>query len=158
MKKFFLVAFINLLAFTGVNAQSELNTTKADTTKLYIRFSNSPNIAIGQYGNSMHKDSLKKLMGKLSPATAMEHLYLATGTNKTVGSATLVSGTVTVANTAVKSTSKIILIREAVGGTGGTYLVVGAKTANTSFVINSVGTTGSLVTTDTSTVGYIIIN
>ena len=54
----------------------------------------------------------------------------------TSGSATLVAGTVTVSTAAVAAGSKIVLARQATGGTLG-HLSVGTITAGTSFVINS---------------------
>lgn len=52
------------------------------------------------------------------------------------GSATLVGGTVTVANTLVKTTSRIKLTKRAAGGTEG-HVRISAITADTSFVITS---------------------
>ena len=66
------------------------------------------------------------------------------------GTATLVGGTVTVTTAAVAAGSKILLSRQATGGTAG-HLSVGTITAGTSFVINS--SSG----TDTSTVYWRIM-
>jgi hypothetical protein len=66
------------------------------------------------------------------------------------GKATLVAGTVTVANTAILSTDVIHLTRQVTGGTVG-HLRVGTVTDNTSFVIEA------SVNTDTSTVGWTIV-
>jgi hypothetical protein len=63
------------------------------------------------------------------------------------GTATLVAGTVVVANTSVTATSRIFLTCQTPGGTVGA-LYVSARTAGTSFTITS--TSGS----DTSTVAY----
>lgn len=66
-----------------------------------------------------------------------------------IGSATLVAGTVTIANTSLSASDRIFLSRSAIGGTAGnlTYTII----AGTSFTITS--SSG----TDTSTVSYLII-
>lgn len=84
----------------------------------------------------------------VAPSGKME---IATGTNASIGTAVLVAGTVTVDTTAVTSSSIIMLTRQVTGGTVG-ELSVGTITAGTSFVINSSSAT------DTSTVGYWVIN
>ena len=66
------------------------------------------------------------------------------------GTAVLVAGTVTVANTKVLSTDVIHLTRQVTGGVVG-HLTVGAIVDNTSFVIDCA------VNTDTSTVGWTIV-
>lgn len=65
------------------------------------------------------------------------------------GNATLVGGTIAVANTLVKSTSKLLTTRKTIGGTAGnlSYTV----TAGVGFTINS--SSG----TDTSVVTYLLI-
>lgn len=77
------------------------------------------------------------------------------------GSVTLVSGTATVATTAVTANSLIITWRQAVGSsTALGQLTVGTITAGTSFVINAAtqGTPGTPLATDLSVVGWMIIN
>jgi hypothetical protein len=74
------------------------------------------------------------------------------------GSATLVSGTVTVSTTAVTANSKIFIQLKTPSGTLGAHYQQGTITAGTSFVINSVSTAGATVTTDASTVNWWIIN
>lgn len=72
------------------------------------------------------------------------------GTNARMGVATLAAGTVTVANTSVTATTRILLTVNTPGGTVGTPYV-SARTAGTSFTITS--TSGA----DTSTVGYFLV-
>jgi hypothetical protein len=81
------------------------------------------------------------------------------GSAQSFGSATLVSGTVTVSTTAVTANSKIILTYGTTSGTIG-IPTPGTITAGTSFVINSLtaGTTSTLNTADNSTVTYWIVN
>lgn len=72
------------------------------------------------------------------------------GTNGYHGTATLVAGTVTVANTAVRTGDKIYLSRAVADGTPG-WLTPGTITNKVSFVINSSSNT------DTSQVNWTIV-
>ena len=76
-------------------------------------------------------------------------ISIAEGANARMGRATLVGGTVTVANTSVTATSEIFLTCQTPGGTPG-FLHVSARTAATSFTILS--SSGA----DTSVVGWVI--
>jgi hypothetical protein len=69
------------------------------------------------------------------------------GSNSKQGTATLVGGTKTVANTSVTANSRIFLTAQSLGGTAGA-LYVSARVAGTSFTVTS--TSGS----DTSTFAY----
>ena len=89
--------------------------------------------------------------GNVQMTTAGNKLKIATGPNASMGTATLVGGTVTVSTTAVSSSSTIFLTCDTPGGTQG-FLSRGTIVNATSFVINS--SSG----TDTSTVNWIIIN
>lgn len=86
-------------------------------------------------------------------------LCFATGAAAVAGTATLVSGTVTVSTTAIEAGDKVFLTRNTPGGTLGIGLTapVASISAATSFVINSVDAAGSVLTTDTSTVNWWII-
>ena len=79
--------------------------------------------------------------------TVGKGLAVAEGTNGMQGVATLVAGTITVANTSVTATSRIFLTTQVPGGTVGTPYV-SALVAGTSFTITSTSAT------DTSTVAY----
>lgn len=76
-------------------------------------------------------------------------LIIREGSNARQGVATLVGGTVTVANTSVTANTRIQLTSQADGGTPG-FLRVSARVAGTSFTITS--SSG----TDTSTVAYLM--
>lgn len=88
--------------------------------------------------------------GNLSLGTAGNKINIATGSNASVGTATLVSGTVTVSTTAVTANS-IIIVTSQSGSTVASYRI-SARTAGTSFVITS-SSAG-----DTNSVGWFIIN
>lgn len=77
-------------------------------------------------------------------------LSIAEGANARMGTATLVAGTVTVANTSVTATTRIFLTSNTDGGTVG-FLRVSARTAGTNFTITS--SSG----TDTSTVAWLLV-
>lgn len=157
MKKLILI-FISILTLSFVESKAQINTEQADTTGLYVRLATSRYSTATLSKNAVPIDSMKKIMGKLSLTTAINHLWLETGTNKTLNTTVLVAGTKTVTNTDVKATSKIIVFLISPAGTLGVHYAAPTITAGTSFVINSYQTTGSVQTSDTSTVGYVIIN
>lgn len=94
-----------------------------------------------------------EVTGNVELTTAGNKLIIATGSNASVGTATLSSGTITVNTTAVTANSIIFISRNTPGGTLGNLSVPSASiTAGTSFVINS--DSGS----ETSTVNWWIVN
>lgn len=91
------------------------------------------------------------LTGPLSVAGAVDvtaagsGLKVAEGANAKQGVATLVAGTVTVANTSVTANSRIFLTINTPGGAPG-FLQVSARVAGTSFtILSSSGTDTSVV-------------
>ena len=87
--------------------------------------------------------------GDLKLGTAGNGLYVKEGTNATMGTATMVGGTVVVNTTKVTANSRIFLANNTNGGTLGS-LSISARTAGTSFTISSTNVL------DTSTVAWII--
>jgi hypothetical protein len=98
--------------------------------------------------------------GNLQLTTAGNKLKIATGSNASIGTSTLVAGTVTVSTTAVATGSHIVVCYDTPAGTLASGL--SAPTASivnaTSFVINSLTTAGVVNTLDTSSVRWWIIN
>lgn len=89
----------------------------------------------------------------ISLNTAGDKIKIATGSNASIGTATLVAGTVTVNTTAVTASSIIMISVNTPGGTQGFVSApVASIVAGTSFVINSSSNT------DTSTINWWIIN
>jgi hypothetical protein len=90
---------------------------------------------------------LKKMVQLAYPS--FQGFNLRSGTNSRVGSAVLVAGTVTVANTSVTASTLAFLSRSVAGGALGhlSYTVV----AGTSITINSSSVT------DTSTINYLLV-
>ena len=89
--------------------------------------------------------------GDISLNSPGNKLKVKGGTNASAGTVALVAGTATVNTTAVTANSIIMLTSQVDGGTPDTVRVT-AKTAGTSFVITS------LSATDTSTVGWFIVD
>lgn len=89
-------------------------------------------------------------IGDVAVDTLGKGLQIKEGLNAKMGVATLVAGTVTVANTAITASSRVFLTAQTTGGTPGA-LRVSARTPGTSFAITS--TSG----TDTSQVAYLIM-
>lgn len=133
----------------AVNTNSPLvwlRSTNASTTGATLKVDNAgtgPGLDVKTGGVLIEAGSLTLTTGN--------KLSIGTGTNASIGTAVLVAGTVTVSTTAVTANSIIMLTCQLVGGTVG-VLSKGTVVAGTSFVINS------SIATDTSTIGWIIIN
>lgn len=87
--------------------------------------------------------------GNFITTVAGKGIQIKSGANARIGTATLVGGTVTVANTSVGANTKIFLSRATTGGTAGHLSYT--TTAATSFTINS--SSG----TDTSTIDWLLV-
>jgi len=94
-----------------------------------------------------------EVTGNFALMTAGNKIKIATGSNASIGTSTLVAGTVTVSTTAVATNSIIMVCTRTPGGTAGFLSAPAASIVNgTSFVINSSSAT------ETSTVCWWIIN
>jgi hypothetical protein len=93
-----------------------------------------------------------QFVGNINLTTAGNKIKIATGTNASLGTATLSSGTVTVSTTAVTSSSKIYLTHAGGSVANAGLLYVGTIVNGTSFVINSANAS------DNDTVNWWIIN
>jgi hypothetical protein len=87
------------------------------------------------------------LTGLFDISTVGAGLQIAEGANAKQGTAVLVAGTVTVANTSVTASSRILLTSNLDGGTPG-FVRVSSRVAGTSFTITSSNAA------DTSTIAY----
>lgn len=98
--------------------------------------------------------------GSITLPTPGNKINIATGANASIGTTTLVAGTVTVSTTAVTSSSQIIVCYNTPSGTlaSGLSAPSGSIVNGTSFVINSLTTAGVVNNLDNSTVRYWIIN
>ncbi len=92
-------------------------------------------------------------------ATAGKGLQIKEGSNARMGTATLSSGTITIANTSVTANTRIFVSRYSINSsTALGTLSVGTVTGSTSFVIDSRKTTDATVeTNDVSIVHWILI-
>lgn len=130
---------------TSNSSAKFLNQTGANTTSTHVG-------AFGVGSTTVPTDKLE-VTGNVALLAAGNKLKIATGANASMGTATLVGGTVTVNTTAVATGSTIFLTCNTPGGTQGFLSAPAASITNaTSFVINS--SSG----TDTSTVNWLIIN
>lgn len=98
-------------------------------------------------------------LGNVIMSTAGTGLQVKEGSNARMGTATLASGTVTVANTSVTANTRIFLSRYAPGAsTEVGSLSVGTVTASTSFVINALDPSDATVATgDVSVVHWLLV-
>ena len=110
------------------------------------RFDNSGNFIIGATSGTERLS----VVGNLSLTTAGNKILIATGSNASVGTATLSSGTITVNTTAVTANSIILLTPQNCSNCGTVY--ISSRTANTSFAITSTNVL------DGSIIAYQIIN
>ncbi len=118
-------------------AANQFNATYSGGYQFFL--DNTPTLAVGIDAT-----------GQLSISQTGKGLTIKSGSNCKVGTAVLVGGTVTVANTSVTASSLILLTVQLTGGVQGN-LSIGTVTAGTSFIINSNNVA------DTSTVGYMIV-
>jgi len=93
---------------------------------------------------------LQILTGDLDIATIGNGLRIKEGTNARMGTAVLVAGTVTVANTSITAATRLFLTCQVLGGTQGILRVAG-RTVGTQFIITSSNAA------DTSTVAWLLV-
>jgi len=98
-------------------------------------------------GNLTVQGNITATLGNIDASFAGTGLRVSEGANGKQGRATLVAGTVTVADTSTTAASEILVTSQVDGGTPG-FLRVSGRTAGTSFTITS----GS--GTDTSTAAF----
>ena len=90
-----------------------------------------------------------EVSGDISLKTAGNGLYIKEGTNATMGTATLSSGTVTISTTKVTASSRIFITLQDCSSCGVQY--ISARSAGTSFTVSS--TNGS----DASNITWLIV-
>jgi len=132
-------------AFAGANTMTTASTFTIDKAPVA-----GTNATITNAYPFWVKAGVSRLDGGITMTTAGSGISIKEGTNATMGSATLSSGTVTVSTTKVTANSRIILTTNSSSGTVGTPYV-SARSAGTSFTITS--TSGS----DASTVAWVIL-
>ena len=136
---------------------SALTSTTSNSNALFINQTGSSSYSthVGAFGfgaTTVPTDKLE-VTGNIALLAAGNKIKIATGSNASMGTATLVGGTVTVNTTAVATGSTIFLTCNTPGGTQGFLSAPAASITNaTSFVINSSNVL------DTSTVNWLIIN
>ncbi|OCX52657.1 hypothetical protein BEL04_14520 [Mucilaginibacter sp. PPCGB 2223] len=144
---------------TNAIASSALDVSNLTIGSTYITNNAAPSNGLLVQGRTLLGTSADntvdqlQVSGNLNLVSVGNKLKIATGTNASIGTATLVAGTVTISTTAVTASSKIFITRNTTGGTIGSLSVPSTSiTANTSFVINSDSAS------DTSTINWWVIN
>ena len=123
-------------------------TSTSSTANLRLQTINAGNNAL-QDNLILNSDLSSTFSGSIVQTLAGAKISIKSGTNQRAGNATLVGGTVTVANTTVTANTHILLTMEgAPGGTAGAVYVT--KINGTSFTING-------LVTDTSTYAYFMV-
>lgn len=152
----------NLSMLNALKIYSNIFSKSGNTLQLGTEGANSLQFVINNAVNAQIFGSSGNMFIGTSPSDSGDKLQVSgtslftskikfsTGTNKPVGSGTLVAGTVTISNTLVTSSSIIILARTTSGGTTGTLSYT--KNAGVGFTVSSTSNT------DTSTFDYLIIN
>jgi hypothetical protein len=120
----------------------------------------APDGKIGIGYNIPTPPEMLSVNGNLALITPGNKLKVATGSNASIGTATLSSGTITVNTTAVSSSSIIIVNYNSPSGTLASGLAAPTSSIvnGTSFVIRSLTSSGTTNTSDNSTVNWWIIN
>lgn len=133
----------------------EIAANSTSAKGIYQTGSSTTNNFVGAtgFGSTTTPTDKLEVTGNIALLTAGNKMKIATGSNASVGTATLSSGTITVNTTAVTASSLIFVSYDTPSGTTGQLSAPsGSIVAGTSFVINS--TSGS----DASTVYWWIIN
>lgn len=120
------------------------------------RFSTNNNLLVGTTTDAAAADKIQA-NGNLNLITAGNKIKIATGTNASVGTATFISGTVTLGNTCITSTSRVFCTYVTPIGTLASGFQQGT-TLSSSMVINSITTAGVVNVLDNSVFQYWIIN
>lgn len=105
-------------------------------------------------GNALTGDQ-SVTSGDIVAASIGKGFKVKEGSNARMGTGTLTGGAVTIANTTVTANTRVYAFRSVGAGTRG-LLEQGTLTPGTSFVVNSVDSSGSLVA-DTSTFNWLLI-
>lgn len=132
--------------FWRMTLQTDSLKLRGDTLRLALKTNGT---GVGIAGATGATDKLE-VQGNLSLTTAGNKIKIATGSNASVGTATLVAGTVTVSTTAMGANSLLFFARKTAGGTTGKYSYT--QVNGTSFTITSDSNT------DTSVLNWWIVN
>lgn len=133
---------------SAITAPGSVTATTTLTATAGAITATNGNLVLGTAGNKIMSTSVA------STTTAGANSF---------GKVTLVSGTATIATTAITASSIVILTRQSPGSTGAAalgQLSIGTISAGVSFVINALTTADStaVATTDVSSIGWMIIN
>jgi len=99
---------------------------------------------------------LTTLASDLIINTVGKGLQVKSGTNGRIGTATLSSGTVTIANTTITANTRVFAMAYNIAGTPG-FLAMSGRTIGTNFVITSYTGAGAVNTADTSSFSWLLV-
>lgn len=140
----------------------EIADNLANAHGIYQTGALTKNVFVGKtaFGSTTAPADAVTVTGNVKLLVAGNKLKIATGSNASIGTSTLVAGTVTVSTTAVATGSHIVVCYDTPAGTlaSGLSAPVASIVNGTSFVINSLTTAGVVNTLDTSTVRWWIVN
>ena len=151
---------------SGLGGQPQLSGTGlvrfSGTSVIYDNtpyFASTGGTITGNVGLGNTPTEKLEISGNLYLDAPGNKIKIATGTNASIGTATLVNGTVTINTTAVKTGSLVWVQYHGVVSTACSVLAVSTITDTTSFVINAItGGSNTINTTDTNTVKWWVIN
>lgn len=150
----------------GALVQLDGDTGSAVPTDGAISIAGGANIDTSATGSTLTVDlvadvatnSLEATGGNVIISNVGSGLSIAEGSNARMGQATLVAGTVTIANTSVTAATRIFVSRTDINSsTGLGTLEGGTITPATSFVINSYNSTAAIETNDVSIVNWFLV-
>ena len=136
-----------------VHAGWYVNNQHASSTGAVLRLQSG-----GSVVDSFSKTGNAAISGNLSLYGAASKILIKTGSNSTIGTATLSSGTVTVSNTAVTANSLIWINCKTASGTNLGIKYDYTVSAGTSFTVTAKTILNATETGETSTIQWIIID
>lgn len=143
----------NLTGQSRIAKSAEISAGTADDLSV------SPSGLSGFFGAPSAIGGTTPAAGTFTTLTADSFQLDGGAVTDSIGQATLVSGTVTVANTSIAATDKVFVTREGVASSTALGVLDVSITASTSFTITALqpGTPGSTQTGDLSIVNYFIV-
>ncbi|ONH30622.1 polysaccharide deacetylase family protein [Pseudofrankia asymbiotica] len=147
-------SYVTIKGFaTRIRSEDDTLRLRLGAAKDGIDFGTAEDVTIERDGSgNLAANVSLKTDGDLIVGTAGNGLLVKEGSNACLGTATLVSGSATVATSAVTANSRILLTPQNLSGVGTPQpMAVSARVAGTSFTITSASAS------DTSTVGWMIV-
>lgn len=110
----------------------------------------------GTAGLTLTTGALTATNGNLVVGTAGNGLVVKSGANARIGQATLVGGTIAVANTSVTANTRVFITRTTANA-GPTGALEAVPSAGVGFTVNALDVAGAPLATDVSTVDWLLV-